>query len=262
MSGSRISNWLFHRSQISVCLGIRTFHLLFILCLLSLASWWIFAGELQGWERVWPYRWTFWKGWLLTLTVSCVALCFSVVVGLAAALARKSSFLPLRSLAVIYVETVRGMPFLVLILLFYYVIAHKFHLENRFVAGVFVLSLFSGAYLAEIFRAGIEGVCRSQWESARAIGLTRVQTACCVILPQALRYVLPPLAGQFASLIKDSSLLSIIAIQEFTLAAEQVNSATFANLESFFPLAVGYLVLTLPISLLCKTLEKRLRYET
>ena len=82
-----------------------------------------------------------------------------------------------------------------------------------------------------------------------------------MIAPQALRQILPPLAGQFASLIKDSSLLSIIGIGEFTLAAQQVNSATYRTLESYLPLAIGYLALTLPISLLSKMLEKRLRYE-
>ncbi len=260
MHRSPISSWFFYRSQMSH--GIRVFHLLLVLFLLGLASWWIFAAELAGWERVWPYRETFWKGWLLTLKLSLAALCLSIFIGLTAALARKASFLPLRSLAAIYVETVRGMPLLVVILVFYYVVAYKIHLENRFVSSVFILSLFSGAYLAEIFRAGIESVGQSQWESARAIGLTRLQTACFVVLPQALRHVLPPLAGQFASLIKDSSLLSIIAIQEFTLAAEQVNSATFANLESFFPLAIGYLILTLPMSLICKMLERKFRYET
>jgi len=83
-----------------------------------------------------------------------------------------------------------------------------------------------------------------------------------VIVPQALRQILPPLTGQFASLIKDSSLLSIIAIGEFTLAAQQVNSATYRTLESYLPLALGYLALTLPISLLSKFLEQRLRYES
>lgn len=261
MYGSQISRWFFYRPQ-QTPKSIRIFHLLVVLFLLALASWWIFAGEFTGWERVWPYRQTFWKGWVLTVWISIAALCLSVLIGLAAALARRASFFPVRSLAAIYVETVRGMPLLVIILLFYYVVAYKVHLENRFFSGVLVLSLFSGAYLAEIFRAGIESIGQSQWESARAIGLTRLQTAYFVVFPQALRHVLPPLAGQFASLIKDSSLLSIIAIQEFTLAAEQVNSATFANLESFFPLAVGYLILTLPISLICKLLERHLRYET
>jgi polar amino acid transport system permease protein len=141
-------------------------------------------------------------------------------------------------------------------------VADGIGLQDRFVAGVLILSLFGGAYLAEIIRSGIEAIPASQLESARAIGFTPWQTYRYVIIPQALRQILPPLAGQFASLIKDSSLLSIIAIGEFTLAAQQVNSATYRTLESYLPLALGYLVLTLPISLFSKSLEQRLRFET
>ena len=102
----------------------------------------------------------------------------------------------------------------------------------------------------------------SQLESARAIGLSGGQTYRYVIFPQALRQVLPPLAGQFASIVKDSSLLSIIGLSEFTYTAQQVNSATYSTLESYLPLAVGYLILTLPISLWTHGLGRTLRYET
>jgi polar amino acid transport system permease protein len=128
--------------------------------------------------------------------------------------------------------------------------------------GVLTLSFFSGAYISEVVRAGIESVGKSQLESAKAIGLTRAQTYRYVIFPQALRQSLPPLAGQFVSLIKDSSLLSIISISEFTWNAEAINSRTFSTLESYIPLAVGYLILTLPISLWTRYLEKRHKYET
>ena len=124
------------------------------------------------------------------------------------------------------------------------------------------LSFFSGAYISEIIRAGIESVGKSQLESARAIGLTRSQTYRYVIFPQALRQTLPPLAGQFVSLIKDSSLLSIIAITEFTWSAQAVNARTFSTLESYLPLAFGYLILTLPISLWTRRLERQHKYET
>ena len=148
------------------------------------------------------------------------------------------------------------------ILIFFYVVADAFHVENRYVVGVLVLSFFSGAYISEVIRAGIESVGASQLESARAIGLTRGQTYRYVIFPQAFRLTLPPLAGQFVSLIKDSSLLSIIAINEFTQNAREVNAFTYSTLESYLPLAFGYLVLTLPISLLTRALEKRVKYET
>ena len=120
----------------------------------------------------------------------------------------------------------------------------------------------SGAYISEIIRAGIESVGRSQWESARAIGLTTAQTYRHVVFPQALRQSLPPLAGQFASLVKDSSLLSIIGVEELTQNAQQVASFTFSSLESYLPLALGYLILTLPISLGTRWLEHRHRFET
>jgi polar amino acid transport system permease protein len=125
-----------------------------------------------------------------------------------------------------------------------------------------ILSNFAGAYISEILRAGIESVGASQLESARAIGLTGVQTYRYVIVPQALRQILPPLAGQFASLIKDSSLLSFIGFEEVTNNAQQVASFTYSYLESYTPLAVAYLALTLPISLWSRSLERRMRFET
>lgn len=216
----------------------------------------------RGFDSVWSYRDVFWKGWLLTIMISLFSLVASSLIGLGVALARRSRLLPLRSAALLYVEVIRGTPLLAQILFLFYVVANGIGLQDRLVAGILILSLFSGGYLAEMIRAGIESVPASQLESARAIGLTTLQTYRYVIIPQALRQILPPLAGQFASLIKDSSLLSIIGIGEFTLAAQQVNSATYRTLESYLPLAIGYLALTLPVSLLSKSLEKRLRYET
>jgi len=215
-----------------------------------------------GWQSVWGYREVFWRGWLLTIGISLLALVISALLGIGVALARDSRIVPLRAAALLYVETIRGTPLLAQILFLFYVVANGIGLQDRLAAGVLILSLFSGAYLAEIIRAGIAAVPASQLESARAIGLAPWQVYRFVIAPQALRQILPPLAGQFASLIKDSSLLSIIGIGEFTMAAQQVNSATYRTLESYLPLAVGYLVLTLPVSLLARMLERRLRYET
>jgi len=215
-----------------------------------------------NWAALFPYWPKFVQGWLLTLVISSASLLLSFVMGLMAALARRQSFLPLRYLSMIYIEVVRGTPLLVLILILFYVVGNAFGLENRLVAGVLILSFFSGAYLAEIFRAGIEGVGESQIESARAIGLSPLQIYQHVIFPQALRQSLPPLAGQWVSLIKDSSLLSIISISEFTLNAQEVNSFTYSTLESYLPLAAGYLLLTLPVTWWSRVLEKKFRYET
>lgn len=215
-----------------------------------------------NWTGVYRYRGNLFSGWLVTIFISLVSLILSSVIGLVFALVRRSRFLPLRYFGQLYVELVRGTPLLVQILIFFYVVADAFHIEDRYLAGILILSFFSGAYISEVVRAGIESVSASQLESARAIGLTRPQTYRYVILPQAVRLILPPLVGQFVSLIKDSSLLSLIAVNEFTQAARDVNSATYSTLECYLPLAAGYLALTLPISLWTRALEKRLRFET
>lgn len=233
-----------------------------LLAAYSVLCFWIFSSSFQNWERVWGYRMVFFKGWMTTVGISAVALFLSTLLGLGAALARRSAFLPLRYTAVLYVETVRGLPLLFLVMFGYYGVANMLGWNDRLPVGILILSLFSGAYIAEVIRAGIESVGRSQWDSARAIGLTSAQTYRFVIFPQVLRQTLPPLAGQFASLIKDSSLLSIIGIPELTLAAQQVNSATYSTFETYLPLGISYLVLTLPISLWTKSLERKASYES
>src|SRR4051812_17245573 len=214
------------------------------------------------WAAIGRYRANLWNGWLMTLRVSIASLVLSTIIGVSFALIRRSALLPLRYFGQIYVELVRGTPLLVQILIFFYVIADAFHVGNRYLVGILILSFFSGAYISEIVRAGIESIGQSQLESAKAIGLTRAQTYRYVIFPQAIRLSLPPLVGQFVSLIKDSSLLCIIAVNEFTQAARDINSITYSTLECYIPLALGYLVLTLPISLWTRSLEKRLRFET
>ena len=215
-----------------------------------------------NWEAIWQYRQKFVQGWLMTVALSAASLLLSLIIGLLAALARRSSFLPLRYSAVLYVEIVRGTPLLVQILILFYVVANAFGMENRYFVGVLALSLFAGAYLAEMIRSGIDSIRGSQLESARAIGLTRGQTYRYVIFPQLVRQLVPPLTGQFASIIKDSSLLSIIAVSEFTLNAQEVNAFTYSTLESYLPLALGYLLLTLPISLLSRVLERGFHFAT
>lgn len=230
----------------------------------SLACWFVFSQVkfAWGWDAVYAYRVKFINGWLMTVAVSAAAMILSLLIGLLTALAQRSPLLPLRYLSRVYMEIIRGTPLLVQILIFFYVVADAFGINSRYFVGIVILAMFSGAYISEIIRAGIESIGETQLESARAIGFTRLQIYRHVIFPQVVRQVLPPLAGQFASLIKDSSLLSIISVNEFTLNAQEVNSFTFSTLESYLPLAVGYLLLTLPISLWTKQLEKKYRYAT
>ena len=215
-----------------------------------------------NWEAIWQYRQKFVQGWLMTVAISAAALLVSVLIGVVTALARRARFLPLRYAAALYVEAVRGTPLLVQILILFYVVANAVGVENRYVVGVLALSLFAGAYLAEMVRAGIESIRDSQLESARAIGLTRGQTYRYVIFPQVVRQLIPPLTGQFASIIKDSSLLSVISLRELTKAAEVVNATTYRTFESYLPLALLYLLLTWPLSHLTRRLEKGIRNGT
>jgi polar amino acid transport system permease protein len=219
------------------------------------------VGYSWNWAGVWDYRQKFLQGWLTTVALSIAALAASVVIGGLAAFMLRSRRPLVEAAARIYVELIRGTPLLVQLLIGFYVVASAVGLENRYVVGVVVLALFSGAYMAEIFRGGLDAIPRTQLDSARAIGLTPSQSLRLVVLPQAVRIVLPSVAGQLVSLIKDSSLLSVIAISEFTLAAQEVNSFTYSTLESYLPLAAGYLLLTLPLAAVSRWLERRFRYE-
>lgn len=231
---------------------------------MSLVVFWSFweLTDRGGWSRVWNYRQLFVTGWINTLGISLASLVVSSLIAMLLAYLRRSSFLPLRYFSRIYVELIRGTPLLVQILLLFYGVFHQVGIENRYVAGVLILSGFHGAYISEIIRAGIESIGVSQLDSARAIGLTNAQAFRYVIFPQMIRRVLPPLAGEFASLIKNSSLLYVIGVNEFTQNASNVNSYTFSSLESYFPLALGYLVITLAISLWTQSLEQKHKFET
>lgn len=237
-----------------------------LIVLLFLTGIFVFAFQSVmyhwGWDSIYPYRAKFFQGWVVTLIISILSLVLSLVIGLILALSKRSRFLPLRYATHAYVESIRSSPLLVQILIFFYVVATALHFNSRFFAGVIILALFEGAYICEIIRAGIEGIGKSQLETAKAIGLTKSQTYRYVIFPQAFRHILPALTGQFVSLVKDSSLLSIISVNEFTLNAREVNSFTYSTLECYIPLAVGYWIITVPISLLSKRLEEKVRYET
>jgi polar amino acid transport system permease protein len=221
----------------------------------------VFSSQIYHWEALITYRAVFLAGWKETLFISSISLLLSFIVGLSVSLMRRSDIVLLRYCSQIYIEVIRGTPLLVQLLFFFYVVASAIGLENRYFVGIATLSLFSGAYIAEIVRSGMDSVRKTLLESATAIGLTRLQTYRYVIFPISMRQILPPLAGQFASIIKDSSLLSVLGISEFTYAAQQVSSASYSTLECYFPLALGYLILTFPISLISKYLERRSRHE-
>ncbi len=213
----------------------------------------IFRGDTLDTELTWtagPIAWGVW----VTVKLSLVAGVFAILLGTLAGLARLSPNPALRNLAVTYVELIRGTPLLVQIFIVYFFIGTVLNLD-RFTAGVAALAVFTGAYVAEIVRAGISSIHKGQMEAGRSLGLTSAQTMRYVILPQAFKRVLPPLAGQFINLIKDSSLVSVISITDLTKAGREVVSSTFSPFEVWFTVALLYLVLTGTLSFLVRRLE-------
>ena len=196
-------------------------------------------------------------GLWVTLKISAFSLVFALLLGLIAGLGRVSSNPAAFNLSTAYVELIRGTPLLVQIFIFYFFIGTVLELSS-FTAGVAALAVFTGAYVAEIIRAGIEAVPRGQMEAASSLGMSYPKAMRYVILPQALRKTLPPLAGQFINLVKDSSLVSIIAITDLSKSGREVVSSTFSPFEVWFTVALMYLALTGSLSLLVRRLEKRL----
>lgn len=210
-----------------------------------------------NWEGVLSYKQKFIDGFLITIIISFFALILSFIIGMFFAYGQNSKFLILRFISRFYIEIIRGTPLLVQILIFFYVFANNLGFDNRYIVGIFILALFSGAYVCEIIRASIQSIDKDQYEASKALGLSDIQMYVYIIFPQAFKRMLPPLTGQFASIIKDSSLLSIISISEFTMNAQEVNAYTYSTLESYIPLAIGYLLLTYPISFYSARLEKK-----
>jgi polar amino acid transport system permease protein len=244
--------------------------------LLVVASGWLImrgssrVGYNWQWYQVPQYLFTFedgvfisgplLDGLLVTLEITAYSLVLASVIGLLTALLRLSGSLVGRSIARVYLEVIRNTPLLVQIFFLYFVLAPIFGLE-RFAAAVVALSLFEGAYASEIFRAGIVSIHRGQWEAAYSLGLSSFDTYRTVILPQALKRILPPLTGQAVSLIKDSALVSTIAVYDLTMQGRTIIAETFLTFEIWFTVAAVYLAITLSLSLVVSLLEKRSRQQ-
>jgi len=202
----------------------------------------------------WP---AFLAGLQMTIKVSVLSIFFGTLMGVAGALAKTSRFRLLRALAFTYVEWIRNTPLLIQILFIYFGLGVFFSLSPM-VASVFALSFFSGAYITEIIRAGIQSIHKGQREAAFSLGMTEGQSMFLVVLPQAVRRILPPLAGQFITLVKDSSLISVIAVSDLTYVAKNIVTNTFRAFEVWLAIAVFYFVLSFALSWSVRSLEYRL----
>lgn len=232
----------------------------------------------------------FLRGLAMTLRLAFWGTIIAAVIGIVMGLCRTSSNLFLKGMARIYVELIRNIPPIVFIFIFYFFIASQIlpvlgvediartaspgtisvietlfspiNLFSNFVAGVVCLAVFEGAYITEIVRAGIQSVDKGQWEAARAIGLSRFNVLRDIILPQALRKILPPLAGQFITLVKDSSIVSLISIQELTFLTHDVSNTTTHFFEAWIITGFLYFMICYPLAQLFALFERRMNLES
>ena len=201
------------------------------------------------------------QGLLITIRITAISLVLAFTVGLTSALMRLSRSFLARTIARGYLEIIRNTPLLVQLFFIYFVLAPVFDISG-FASAVLALSLFEGAYASEIFRAGIVSIQRQQWEAAFSIGLNSYQAYRFIILPQALRRILPPLTSQAVSLIKDSALVSTIAIYDLTMRGQTIIAETFLVFEIWFTVAAIYLTITLALSATVFYMEKRLKVKS
>jgi polar amino acid transport system permease protein len=223
------------------------------------------------------------QGLFTTLRLSIWAGILATIFGTLMGLMRTSKSLFYRMIARSYVELMRNLPPLIIIFIFYFFLSDQImpiiglddflrsasvetqrifeilfappSMASAFVSAFFTLAIFEGAYITEIVRAGIESVEKGQWEAAHALALSKWHTMRYVILPQAIQRLLPALAGQFISLIKDSAIVSIISIQDLSYQGTQLMASTYLTIEIWITVALMYLVLTLSCSLVVGKLE-------
>ena len=198
------------------------------------------------------------QGLWLTLQITAASFVLAFLFGLTTALFRLSNSVIARALARFYLETIRNTPLLIQLFFAYFVLAPILGI-NGFWASVLALSLFEGAYASEILRAGISSIDDGQWEASASLGGGSWFTYREVVLPQALPRVIPPLASQAVSLVKDSALVSTVAVYDLTMQGQAIVSDTFLTFEVWFTVAAMYLSLTLLLSGLIALVEKRLK---
>ena len=227
------------------------------------------------------------EGFLTTIRLSIWATFFATLIGIVMGMFRVSRSLFKRLLGGTYVELIRNLPPLVLIFIFYFFVSDQIlpflgveqfirtrgestrfvmtvlfsrpPLFTAFISALITLSIFEGAYITEIVRAGIQSIEKGQWEAADSLGLSRWQRMRLVILPQAIQQIMPPLAGQFISTIKDSAIVSVISIQELTFQGMELMSTTYFTFEIWITITAMYLILTLSCSIGVARLESTIR---
>ncbi len=241
----------------------KGFHMVLVV-ILFIGFFWISVHLIDlklDFQTLIPFQQRFFMGFLMTLMISIGSLGVSLLIGLVAAITQECKVLFIRYISLAYVQIIRGTPLLVQIYFFYYIIGTAWGMDNRYIAGILILSMFEGAYIAEIIRGGIQSIERQKYEIALSLGLSSVQTFRFVTFPLVLSRILPALAGQFSSIIKDSSLLSVIAVIELTQTTQEVSADNFRMFENYIFVGFLYFLLTFSVSILSRYLERRFQYE-
>ena len=211
------------------------------------------------WEVVLDHQDLLLAGLRYTLFIAAVAMGLSLALGLAVAILRLSSFPPLAWLAAAYINVFRAIPLFVFIIYVYYGVSIAVGVNfSPVTAGIIALTLQYGAWMAEIFRSGIQAVPKGQREAASSLGMGRARTFVSIVLPQALRIVVPPSGNMFVGMVKDSSLVSIIGVAELVRNTQLLVSQTFRPFEFYTAAVLFYVAITLALSYLMKVLERRL----
>lgn len=202
------------------------------------------------------------RGTVITLELTAGAVAMGIVIGLFMALMRLSDNRLFRGFAIAYIDFFRGTPLLVQILMVYFAVPQLLGFQTpdnyQFIAGIAAMGLNSGAYIAEIFRSGIQSIDRGQTEAARSLGMTQAQAMRYIILPQAFKRVIPPLGNEFIALLKDSSLVAIIALEDLMYSGKIIVGRTYQPFVVYFEVAMFYLVMTLILSRFVNYTERRL----
>ena len=197
------------------------------------------------------------KGLWVTLKISFFAALVTISLAITVSMMKLSSYVFLRDIATVYITIIRGTPLLVQIFLFYFIVANIFALD-RFMAGFLSLGIFYGAYMAEVLRGAIQSIDKGQMEASLSLGMSHFQAMRTIILPQAIKRALPTLIGEIISLVKDSSLVSIIAITDLTKVGREIVANTFSPFETWIVIALVYLSLTFTLSYIGSKLEKKM----
>ena len=211
-----------------------------------------FSFLSEHWPAFLSAAWT-------TLQLSAVGVILGTILGVLFALMRISTITPLKFLASAYIEIIRGTPRVVQIFIIHYGLTAVGINLPAFMSGVVALTINSSAYMAEVFRAGIQAIDKGQVEAARSLGMTRTMTMRHVVLPQAFRNMLPAIGNEFIIIIKDSSLVSFIGIGELMYTARTLQGSLYLPIEPLLVIAVIYFVMTFTLSNLLQALERKLK---